>query len=51
MHRNIEERLYEHCLQANALEGLMQEKSADGAMLIFPLMFLERKQQKNIMCN
>ena len=22
MHREIEERLYEHCLQANALEGL-----------------------------
>ena len=23
MHRDIEKRLYEHCLQANALEGLM----------------------------
>ena len=32
MHRDIEEGLYEHCLHANALEGLMQEKLADGAM-------------------
>ena len=34
MYRDIEERLYEHCLKANALEGLMQ----DGAILLYVCM-------------
>ena len=34
MHRDIEEKIYEHCLQANALEGPMQEKSSDGTMVL-----------------
>ena len=47
MHRDIEERLYEHCLQANALEGLMQGKSADGAMM----QYMEAQSQFKLVSN